>query len=95
MKRFGSLLAVTSAQTSDQAKRRYLMQYSIVYRARRGNKARSHFNELRVKKQYLYANQRTIWLSSPDYFRPQIVTIALVRKPNKMENTYQVIRRLK
>lgn len=80
---------------SKGAVRDKLRRYMLFYKARKEMKTRMLWPENRIYHELIVNNlQRTNWQRTIDYFEPQQVTIAKIRKPGKLENTFQVLRRI-
>lgn len=75
--------------------REKLSRYMRLYKERKEMKCRRLWPENRIYHELIVNSlQRTNWQWTNDYFEPQQVTIAKIRKPGKLENTFQVLRRI-
>lgn len=93
MRLFTAILAVIPS-VKDAEKKDWLRRYGLAYGWRKNMKCRRVAVETYIKLGYIYRDQPKLF--TPDWYPAEgKLSVARLRKPRKMMNTFQVMRQLR
>lgn len=93
MRLFTAVLSVIPS-VKDAEKKEWLRRYGLLYGWRKNMKCRRVAVETYIKLGYIYRDQPKLF--NPDWYPAEgKLSVARLRKPRKMMNTFQVMRQLR